>query len=497
MSVKTAGKEVADGAPAGATGDRDARRATRDAIFWTFDRVSAALAEDAVGAPPHGTRDFARIATDTRTVEAGDLFVALAGEKFDAHDFLAEAVAKGAAGVVVSDAARAAGLGVPVFAVRDTLVALGALARYRRRAWGRRVVAVAGSNGKTSTKELLRAALGSTQRVHASSGNFNNRVGVPLTLLALPVDADVAVVEMGTNTPGEIAMLRAIGEPDVAVLTSIGEEHLEGLGDVEGVLREESAIFDGTPLAITPASQPEVARAARGRAGRVVEAGLDAGDVRAARWGIDPDGLGWLELDGVAVRPPLRGAHNLRNAILAVAAARECGVSVADAARGIAAMPQPSMRMAWDALGRATLINDAYNANPPSTRAALDLLAGAGGGRQRVAVLGTMRELGDHGERLHADIARRALESSIDVVAGVGDFATALAGLAPGDPRVVTAPDVDELWPLLAPRLAPDAVILLKGSRGMRLERLVPMLREWAGLGTADAGSGKQDAALH
>lgn len=454
--------------------------------FWTLDRVAEALAGCAAGDLPRGGRDLARVSTDTRAVAPGDLFVALIGEKFDAHAFLADAVAKGAAAVVVSDAARAARLGVPVFPVADTLVALGALARYRRRAWGRPVVAVAGSNGKTSTKELLRAALGARLAVHASSGNFNNRVGVPLTLLALPDDADVAVVEMGTNMPGEIAMLRAIGEPDVAVLTSIGEEHLEGLGDLAGVLREESAIFDGTPLVVTPASQPEVAAAARGRAARVIEAGLDAGDVRAARWGIDPDGLGWIEIDGVTVRPPLRGAHNLRNAMLALAAARECGVSGADAARGIAAMPQPSMRMAWEAVGRATLINDAYNANPPSTRAALDLLAGAGGGRQRVAVLGTMRELGDHGTRLHEDIARRALGSSIEVIAGVGDFAAALRALAPGDARVVTAPDVDDLWPLLAPRLAPDAVILLKGSRGMRLERLVPYIVKWAGDATSD-----------
>jgi UDP-N-acetylmuramoyl-tripeptide--D-alanyl-D-alanine ligase len=155
-------------------------------------------------------------------------------------------------------------------------------------------------------------------------------------------------------------------------------------------------------------------------------------------------------------------------------------VSVADAARGIAAMPQPSMRMAWESIGRATLINDAYNANPPSTIAALELLAGAGGGKQRVAVLGSMRELGEHAGRFHADIARRALESSIEVIAGVGDYAAPLRSMAPNDPRVVTAGDVDELWPLLETRLAPDAVILLKASRGMKLERLVPYLEGWA-----------------
>ncbi|HWJ23159.1 MAG TPA: cyanophycin synthetase, partial [Gemmatimonadaceae bacterium] len=146
---------------------------------------------------------------------------------------------------------------------------------------------------------------------------------------------------------------------------------------------------------------------------------------------------------------------------------------------------------AWDTLGRVTLINDAYNANPPSTRAALDLLAGAGGGRQRVAVIGSMRELGDRGAELHEEVARRALASSIDVIAGVGDFAAPLRALAPGDPRVITAGDVDELWTLLAPRLAADALILLKASRGVRLERMLPLLRKWAGLedgGADDAG---------
>ena len=445
--------------------------------FWTLARVA-----DALGVPPAlGDAPVRAVATDTRAIGPGDLFVALRGERFDAHDFLADAVARGASALVVSDAERARPLGVPVFVVDDTLAALGRLGRYRRRAWGGRVVAVAGSNGKTSTKELLRAALGSALRVHATAGNLNNQVGVPLTLLALPDDAEVAVVEVGTNYPGEIALLRAIVEPDVAVLTSIGEEHLEGFGDLAGVLREESAVFAGVALAVTPAAQPEVAAVARAMAGRVLDAGLDAGDVRAERWALDGEGRGTLTLDGVDVRVPLRGAHNLRNAMLAVVAARECGVSVADAAAGIARMPVPAMRSAWESVGRATLLNDAYNANPASARAALDLLLGLGGARQRVVVLGTMRELGAAAPAMHEAVARYALATAADVIAGVGEFAAPLAALGAGDPRVVTAPDVDELWPLLAPRLAADAIVLLKASRGVRLERLVPYLTAWAG----------------
>ena len=448
--------------------------------FWTIDQVAAALADVARGELPRGSTTLRAVVTDTRAITPGDLFVALRGERFDAHDFMADAVAAGAAALVVDDVRGAHELGVPVFEVADTLAALGALGRHWRRAWGKPVVGIAGSNGKTSTKEIVRAALGARLAVHATTGNLNNLVGVPLTLLAIPPSADIAVIEIGTNAHGEVRALRAIAEPTIVVVTSIGEEHLEGLGDVAGVLREESDVFDHARVAVVPSDQPEIGDAALGRAERVVSAGLDAGDLRATRWELAADGLGVMEVEGVAVRPPLRGAHNLRNTMLALAVARECGVPMVDAAAGIGAMPVPSMRTAWESIGRATLINDAYNANPPSTRAALDLLDRAGSRRQRVAVLGTMRELGAHADRLHDELARTALETSADIVAGVGEFATALRRVGGDDARVVTAPDVDELWSQLAPRLQPDAVILLKASRGVRLERLVPLITAWS-----------------
>ena len=444
--------------------------------FWTLDRVA-----DALGDGPRGPTALARIATDTRTVASGDCFVALKGEKFDAHEFLADAVAKGAAAVVVHDAARGAKLGVPVYVVDDTTRALGRLARYRRRVWGRPVIGVVGTNGKTSTKELLRAALGSMLRVHATVGNYNNLVGVPQTLFALPDDADIAVIEMGTNQPGEVAALRDIVEPDIVVVTSIAEEHLEGLGDLEGVLREEMSACDRIPMAVVPASQPEVVAAARPRAGRTIAAGLDAGDVCARKWGIDVDGQGWLELDGTTVRVPLRGVHNLRNAMLAIAVAHQgAGISLEDIARGIAAMPSPPMRVSFESHGGVTVINDAYNSNPGSARAALELLEHAGAGRQRVAVLGTMLELGAQADRLHDEIARAALAAPIELVIGVGGFADALARVAPGEARAVGGADPASAWDAARSRLRGDAVILLKGSRGVRLERLVPLISDWA-----------------
>jgi UDP-N-acetylmuramoyl-tripeptide--D-alanyl-D-alanine ligase len=448
--------------------------------FWTLDRIAAALEGHTSGSHPRGPASLSGITTDTRKIGKGNVFVALKGERFDGHDYLEDAVRDGASALVVSRVPRLNSLGVPVYEVRDTLVALGALARYWRRAWGKTIIGVAGSNGKTSTKDLIRAALSRSYSVHATTGNLNNRIGVPLSLLSLQPDAELAVIELGTSLPGEVAILRDIAEPDIALVTSIAEEHLEGLGDLAGVLREEAAVYEGVAVGIAPSAQPEIAAAARGKAGRVIVAGLDAdADLKPDRWEIGPDGLGTIEIGGVTIRPPVRGIHNLRNAMLALAVARECGVGFDDAAAGIAAMPQPRMRVAWEQVGDVTLINDAYNANPGSTRAAIELLQGTGSGRQRVIVLGTMRELGAASEQCHADIAGLALASGADIVAGIGEFAPALEKQNERE-RVITAPDVEDLWPQLQSRLKRDAIILLKASRGVQLERLVPHLTTWA-----------------
>ena len=448
--------------------------------FWTLDTIAAALAGEAVGKLPRGSAELTGITTDTRKIGKGNAFLALRGERFDGHDYLHDAVRDGATALIVSRAPKVDTLGVPIFEVRDTLVALGALGNYWRRAWGKTVIGVAGSNGKTSTKDLLRAAFSRAYTIYATTGNLNNRVGVPLTLLALPPEADVAVIELGTSLPGEVAILRDIAEPDIALVTSIAEEHLEGLGDLAGVLREEAAAYEGVAVGIAPSAQPEIAEVARGKAKRVIVAGLDASaDLKPDRWEIGPDGLGIIEIAGVTVRPPVRGLHNLRNAMLALAVAHECGVSYEDAAEGIAGMPQPKMRSAWEQVGNVTLINDAYNANPGSTRAAIELLNGTGSGRQRVIVLGTMRELGAASEQCHADIAGLALASGADIVAGIGEFAQALEKQNERE-RVITAPDVEDLWPRLEARLQRNAIILLKASRGVQLERLVPHLTTWA-----------------
>jgi UDP-N-acetylmuramoyl-tripeptide--D-alanyl-D-alanine ligase len=472
------------------------------AAFWTLSRVADALAGviPSEGAPPRlgsprpasdgfpqGDAPLTRVWTDTRTIQRGDCFVALTGERFDGHDFIAPAVAAGAAAVVVTDARRAVGAGVPVFEVPDTTRALGALGRYRRLSWGRPVVAVGGSNGKTSTKELIRAALGARLAVHATQGNLNNQVGVPMTLLALDDAADVAVIEVGTNLPGEIAILRDIVRPDIAVITAIEEEHLEGFGDLAGVLAEEASLLDGIVIAVVPGHDAALVGEARRRAVRVITAGIAGiadSEVSADRATLNADGTGSLTIGGVDMHVPLRGEHNMRNALLAIAVARACGISTDDAGRGIAALDparMPGMRSSVEPLGGALLINDAYNANPGSARAALALLAAVAGPRPRVVILGTMRELGAQAARAHRDVAREAVGSGAALVAGIGEFGAALREVAVGDARVITAHDVDDLWPVLQRRLAPDAAILLKASRGVKLERIVPLLRKWAG----------------
>ena len=456
---------------------------------WTAHEVSVALGVEP--APGDDAVAFSEVSTDTRKIGAGTLFVALSGERFDAHDFLAQAAEAGAAAAVVSRVPEQSS-GLRFFVVEDTRAALGLLGRHRRRAFRGKVVGVCGSNGKTTTKELLRAALGSTLRVHATEANLNNQVGVPLTLLSLPDEADAAVVEMGTNEPGEIAALAAIVEPDGGIITSIGEEHLEGFGDVAGVFREETALLEGLPprsvaiVAEEPAELParalELLGAERVRvAGLGEEAGLRP-DGGAEGIEVMPDGStrwGWA---GTRIELPLPGRHNVRNALVALGVARELGVAPEDAARGIAAMPRPKLRGEWKQVGAMRVLADCYNSNPPSLAAAVDILATlpAAGGSARVAVVGTMRELGTQAEAIHRraaeEIAARVGEG-VDRVVATGEFVPAFAPLAErlGD-RLVRVEDPVEAYDAARPLLKGDETVLLKGSRGVQLERWLPLL---------------------
>ncbi|HEU0012039.1 MAG TPA: UDP-N-acetylmuramoyl-tripeptide--D-alanyl-D-alanine ligase [Longimicrobium sp.] len=487
------------------------------AFRWTGHEVDVALGPLRLGGVlsvgsagreadrSHDRLEISGVSTDTRKIGPGSLFVALAGEKYDGHDYLAEARGKGAVAAVVHRRPENAPADLLYFTVDDTRRALARLGWYRRTKLAGRVVAVAGSNGKTTTKELLRAVLSPRLRVHATDANLNNQIGVPLTLLAAPDDAEAVIVEAGTNEPGEIAVLSAIVSPDAALITSIGEEHLEGLGSVEGVLEEELAVFDGMRphgvgfVAEEPAELGARAAGVIGR-DRLRIAGFGAGaDVRpdGGMEGVRvrPDGSTEWSFRGVPIHLPLPGMHNVRNALLALGVAVEWGVPVEDAARGLAAMPVPKMRSEWKRIGSLGVLADCYNANPPSTRAALDLLATVPAEGEKIAVLGTMKELGAHGQALHRELAEHAtrlLGRGIDRIVATGEFVAGFADGA-GDGRVIAAEDPLEAYTALAASLRGGETILLKGSRGVALERLIPLLERDFGGGadtTATDGEG-------
>lgn len=459
--------------------------------FWTDQRVREAL-----GLGPGGDLPvFRAISTDTRGAAEGDLFVALVGDRFDGHRFLQAAADAGAIGAVVSEVPDSVPEGITLYEVDETLSALCRLAAYRRDRLNARFVGVVGSNGKTTTKELVRAVLSTRFHTYATQGNLNNQIGVPLTLLGLPADVEVAVIEMGTDRPGEIAALTGIVRPDLVVVTSIGEEHLELLGDLTGVLEEELSVLEGLAdggkvfVAAEPDALVRRAREIAGRA-RVRTAGLREGaDLRpdGGERGIRTleDGSTLWRWRGVEVRLPIPGRFNVGNALLALGVALELGVPAQEAARNLAGVSLPKLRGQWVRVGDLRVLADCYNANPPSVVAAMDLLSSLPARGRRVAVLGTMRELGDASERLHTSLAdriARIVGDSLDLVVATGEFAPAFARHQErlGD-QLVIAEDPLSAFERAKSRLRPTDTILLKASRGDEMERWIPLLEEMFG----------------
>ncbi len=447
--------------------------------FWTAERVAQALG---VPSPAHLT--FSGISTDTRHLTPGTLFVALKGDRFDAHGFLAPALAQGAAAAVVRRGTAPVD-GLPVFEVADTLVALGDLARARRRALlplrptVAPVVAVTGSSGKTSAKEMIRAALAARWRVHATTGNLNNLVGVPLTILGAPDDTEALVVEAGASLPGEIARLRDIIEPTVGVVTNVGYAHLEGFGSLEGVLGEKVRLLERVPVAVVGTDPPALAEAAR-RLARTVVAGSDeTAAVRPDAAELDDAGRARITWHGVSVTLPVAGFHQVENAMIALAVARETGVEAARAVAALARVAIPGGRGGLLEAGALTIVDDSYNANPSSLRAAVALARWLARrrGRPLVLVVGTMLELGAESARLHAAAAAEIAAAPPDLVAAVGAFVPAFEahrGVLGG--RLLTAPDAETLGPKLKSAVPGNAIVLLKASRGVALERVLRYL---------------------
>ena len=444
---------------------------------WTDAQVRGALGI-AGGSRP--ALAFTGVSTDSRTVEPGDLYVALVGERFDGHDFVESALAAGARGAVVSRPTVAAD--APLYRVDDTLVALGRLASHRRAALDVPVIGITGSSGKTSTKDFTKGALERALTVHATAGNLNNRVGVPITLLGAPTGVEAVVVEMGSNEPGEIRTLTDIVRPTLGLLTTVGESHLEKLGSIKGVLEEKLDLVRGLPeqgaavVGDVPAALPERARALHEHTRVAGWTERADPELRPAGVRVDERGthsFSWREAH-VSLKVP--GRHAVENALLALAVSEELGVAAAEAAAGVSAVDPGWMRGQVARVGRLVLLLDCYNANPQSTRAALDTLELQDG--RRVAVLGSMLELGEDSDALHEGVLLRALERNLDVVVAAGRFARAARELVTHSarPALVILDDPLTEYARLREVLTGEEVVLLKASRGVALEGLLPLL---------------------
>lgn len=427
------------------------------------------------------------ISTDTRTLRAGNLFIALPGENFDGHDCLAAASAKGAAGLLIradrfeklADGTK----GVPVIGVPDTLRGLGAIAHAWRMRFAIPIVAITGSSGKTTTKEMIAAIASRSRNILKTEGNLNNLIGLPQTLLRLNEGHDLAIVEMGTNTPGEIARLAAIAAPDIGLITNIGSAHLEGLGSIEAVREEKGALFGvmaGRGTALINADDPHIAVIAERWRGKRVTFGLTP-DVEVTARGIGTAGAEGvrftLVIDGIGipVRMSVCGTHNIRNALAATAAAGALGFDRHAIAAGLAAFRPVPGRMEIRRLANgAFIIMDAYNANPASMREALKTLQGLKGAGSAIAILGDMLELGGKAEELHEGVGAILAETRVDRVflKGTLSRSTAAGALKEGFPqeRVAFFDEPGEVISCLRAQLKKDDWILIKGSRKMKME---------------------------
>ena len=457
---------------------------------WTDASVRRALGLPG-GDPDRGYGD---VSTDTRTLRAGDVFVALRGERFDGHAFVAKAVAAGC-GAVVSD--RDPGeCPVPVYRVPGTLRALGDLALHRRRQVAIPVVGITGSSGKTTVKDLTLGALAGTHRVHGTKATLNNRVGTPLTILSMPDTATALVLELGTNEPGEIAELARIARPTVGVVTTVSETHIERLGDLGGVLSEKVDLLRalrGEGAAVVGDEPDELVREARAAHSRVAVGGWSPRadrDLRPADARRRPDGTWVFTWMGHPVSLRIPGAHNVHNALLALAVARLLNVPAASAAAGISSVGPGAMRGEVRRAGDLTLLVDCYNANAAGVAAAVTTLEGMAAEGRRVAVLGTMLELGERSDAIHREALARVLRAGIDRYVLTGAFARAARQGADAratleDARVHLVDDVEELPDRLPELVRPRDTVLLKASRGVRLERAIPVLESLGGGGGA------------
>lgn len=444
-------------------------------IRTRLSQAAAWLAAERTGADV----EFLGVSTDTRSLPAGALFIALRGPRFDAHDYVAEAAARGAVALLVEHAVDSP---LPQLIVRDTRLALGRLAAAWRLHCNTPLVAITGSNGKTTVKEMSRAIFAQSGAVLATEGNLNNDIGVPLTLLRLTPQHRHAVIEMGANHAGEIAYLSDLAQPDAAVITNAGPAHLEGFGSVEGVARAKGEIYRGlreNGVAVINADDA-YADLWRGMAGtqRQLCFGMAPESIVTARW--QPEGCGsrlWLQtpVGEAELLLPVPGRHNVMNALAAAALALALDLSLDAIRRGLEGMQGVAGRLARRAaFNGAQLIDDSYNANPASMRAAIDVLAACPA--PRILVVGDMGELGSDATQLHREIGAYARAAGIDALYASGPLSLATAeGFGAGAQHFT---DCAALAAALRQVLTVESTVLVKGSRSARMERVVEALQE-------------------
>lgn len=421
------------------------------------------------------------ICTDSRALKAGDLFVALRGEKFDAHTFVPEAAKRGAAGAIVEEFPAELPPGFAVILVPDTLRALQQLSGNYRRTLPLQVIGLTGSNGKTSTKDLAAAVLSENFQVTKTEGNFNNHIGVPLTLLRARGSDQIGVFEIGMNHPGEIAPLAALAAPEVGIITNVGMAHIEFMGSREAIAQEKGALAEVLPpsgtLILSAHDDFCEVLAARTKAD-VVLAGINKGEVFASDLRVHSGGTRFvLHADGRTAEAELSvpGEHMVRNAVLAVAAGRVFGLSLEESAAGLTKLQLTKGRLEQKVIRGIQIIDDTYNANPDSVSAALRTLASMPAAGRRIAVLGRMGELGAEAERGHRLVGEVAAQAHLDGVIGVGAEAQWITEAAwrGGVEKVVRVETTEEATKALRELARAGDLVLIKGSRSSRMERIV------------------------
>ena len=461
---------------------------------WTLTQVLLATGGRFISGKTEA--GFRRVSTDSRAIEPGDLFVALRGENFDGHAYIAQAVEKGAAGLIV-DAIPEKIPPVPVVLVADTLRALGDLAAYRRSLMqDLQVVAITGSCGKTTVKEMIAAILDREYNVLKTKGNLNNLIGLPLSLLPVEYHHDFAVMEMGMNQLGEIARLTEIADPDIACITNIQDAHLAGLSDINGVARAKGELFAGIKAwgrLVVNIDDKRVRGIARRCSQKKTTFGRDPkADIRGVRLrSLGERGMAFtLQIGSNEARVKIRslGAHNVQNALAAAGMAHAAGVKFKDIVAGLESFAPFEKRLQVQKLtGGIRVINDVYNANPSSVLAALETLRQMDRSNRKVVILGDMLELGAQSVAAHQGIGRKVAQLGFDALLAVGEFAEVMvaaawkAGMSKKKAAFFKEKEQIALWlreSIAAGDLKPGDWVLVKGSRGMRMETITHNMLE-------------------